>query len=73
MAKYGLSLQSDGKDSMARTHLVNIITTTLLGPEFRETIDVSGQYRDAEHTEQYNCGWMQSTDCLKQIARAWSP
>ena len=50
IAKFGLSLQSDGKDAMSRRHLVNIITTTPMGPEFRETIDVSGQSRDAAHT-----------------------
>ena len=50
--KFGLSLQSDGKDSMSRRHLVNILTTTPLGPQFREVVDVSGQSRDAEHTAQ---------------------
>ena len=49
---YGISLQSDGKDSMSRQHLVNIITTTPSGPQFREVVDVSGQSRDADHTAQ---------------------
>ena len=51
-ASYGLSIQTDGKDNNARRHLVNIITTTPLGPEFREVIDVSGQLRDATNTAQ---------------------
>lgn len=50
MEQFGLSLQSDGKDSMSRRHLVNIITTTPMGAEFREVVDVSGQSRDAAHT-----------------------
>ena len=52
MAAYGISLQSDGKDNMARRHLVNILTTSPAGAQFRETVDVSGQLRDAEHTAQ---------------------
>jgi hypothetical protein len=44
---YGISLQSDGKDNMARRHLVDIITTSPAGAQFREVIDVSGQSRDA--------------------------
>ena len=35
-ASYGLSLQSDGKDSVSHQHLVNIVTTTPLGCQFRE-------------------------------------
>ena len=50
MAAYGISLQSDGKENMARRHLVNILTTSPAGAQFRETVDVSGQLRDAEHT-----------------------
>lgn len=50
MHQYGMSLQSDGKDCMSRRHLVNIITTTPLGPQFREVVDVSGLPRDAGHT-----------------------
>ncbi len=49
---YGLSLQSDGKDNTARRHLVNIITTTPLGPEFRDVVDVSGHLRDAANSAQ---------------------
>ena len=52
MATYGLSLQSDGKDNTAHRHLVNIITTTPLGPEFRDVIDVSGGLRDASSSAQ---------------------
>lgn len=51
-AAYGLSLQSDGKDNVARCHLVNVVTTTPVGTEFREVLDVSGKSRDAEHTAQ---------------------
>jgi len=51
-AQYGLSLQTDGKDNVARRHLVNVVTTTPVGTEFREVLDVSGQYKDAEHTAQ---------------------
>ena len=49
-SSFGMSLQSDGKDNVASRHLVNILTTTPMGSEFREVIDVSGQSRDAEHT-----------------------
>jgi hypothetical protein len=52
VAAYGVSLQSDGKDNMARRHLVNIVTTSPLGAEFREVIDVSGTPRDSEATAQ---------------------
>ena len=56
VSKYGLSLQSDGKDCVSRRHLVNVITTTPLGPEFREVLDVSGESRDAEHTAEQLLG-----------------
>jgi hypothetical protein len=52
MSAYGISLQSDGKDNMAKRHLVNILTTSPAGVQFRETVDVGGQLRDAEHTAQ---------------------
>ena len=50
VSAYGINLQSDGKDNMARRHLINVITTTPLGAEFRECIDVSGKPRDSEET-----------------------
>ena len=50
ISSYGMSLQSDGKDNSARRHLVNILTTTPMGSEFRKVVDVSGQSRDAQHT-----------------------
>ena len=48
--EYGVGLQSDGKDSVAKTHLVNIIASTPVGSRFVKTLDVSGQSRDAVHT-----------------------
>ena len=47
METFGMSLQSDGKDNLARRHLVNIVTTTPLGAEFRKVVDVSGCSRPA--------------------------
>lgn len=52
VSEFGLSVQSDGKDSMARTHLVNIITTNPTGARFVETIDISGVRRNARNTAQ---------------------
>ena len=50
--EFGCSLQSDGKDSMGKTHLVNIVTSNPHGSRFHKTVDVSGQSRDAAHTAQ---------------------
>ena len=58
--QYGLSLQSDGKDNMAHRHLLNVVTCTPLGPQFRETVDVSGDYNNAQQT---------ATNLLEAIGR----
>jgi len=50
VAEFGVSIQSDGKDSMGKRHLVNIISSNPSGSRFHKTVDVSGSTRDTQHT-----------------------